>query len=245
MMDFHSFANCVLERCHSTNDLAKELAQAGFPHGTWVSSRIQETGRGRLGRRWESLEGNLFLSIIVRISSPHLWSWVPLTTATGIVRCLQERYSGLNFQIKWPNDIWLNRAKLGGILCEGGSDPAGAFIVIGIGINCISSPQGLDQATTDLSRSLCSEKIMADMIRIPILLSVLKEVENLVLHGPAKVAESYENWAAFRRGTSIVWGKPSQNGWVEGLGSSGELQVRSMDGSFISLYAEDINASSG
>ena len=62
-------ANRVVERCVSTNDLARSLGEAGAPHGTWVSAKVQEAGRGRLGRKWESLEGNLFLSLIARLEN--------------------------------------------------------------------------------------------------------------------------------------------------------------------------------
>src|SRR5690606_21800140 len=56
--------NLVLEEIESTNDYARNLGEEGLPHGTWISTRIQTQGRGRLGREWRSSEGNLFLSIV-------------------------------------------------------------------------------------------------------------------------------------------------------------------------------------
>jgi BirA family transcriptional regulator, biotin operon repressor / biotin---[acetyl-CoA-carboxylase] ligase len=60
------FANQLIEECASTNDLARELAEAGFPHGTWVAAKEQGRGRGRLGREWVGERGNLFLSVVLR-----------------------------------------------------------------------------------------------------------------------------------------------------------------------------------
>src|SRR4051794_2063446 len=87
MLPLHpeKFANCVLDRCSSTNDYARILGDRGYPHGTWVAVGIQEAGRGRLGRKWESLEGNLFLSLVVRLEPRALWSWVPLVSTMALV----------------------------------------------------------------------------------------------------------------------------------------------------------------
>src|SRR5271154_5529206 len=110
--------NSVIERCDSTNDLARQLGESGCPHGSWISARVQEKGRGRLGREWQSMEGNLFLSIIVRPEKRSLWTWVPMASAIGAAETLSELYPKLQVRVKWPNDLWADRKKLGGILCE-------------------------------------------------------------------------------------------------------------------------------
>lgn len=242
------FANRVLDKCGSTNDIAKALGEQGFPHGTWVSTRIQEAGRGRLGRKWESLEGNLFLSILTRIENKALWSWVPLTSAIGVVRCLNRKYPGINFQVKWPNDLWLGGAKLGGFLCEGSGGNASDFIVIGLGLNCLFAPDHLDQKTMDLTTAVGKGPLSADEVRAPILESILNELEDLKTNGPQAICEKYESCAAFPSGTLIEWGLPPQTGRIEGLGPASELIVRTTrigegqtnPGSLLSLYAEDV-----
>src|SRR5689334_9561043 len=120
-------ANQVIDRCASTNDLARRLGELGYPHGTWISARAQDSGRGRLGRTWQGVEGNLFLSIVARVEPPRLWTWVPLATAVGIASALRARFTGLDLRIKWPNDLWIGRAKTGGILCEGIGSAQGTF----------------------------------------------------------------------------------------------------------------------
>ena len=135
-------ANQVIESCESTNDLARELGEAGYPHGTWISARQQSRGRGRLGRQWQSIEGNLFLSIIVRPEMRELWTWVPMATAIAIAEALRSLFPELPVQVKWPNDLWVHGKKLGGILCEAVGGRADSFIVIGIGLNCAVAPEG-------------------------------------------------------------------------------------------------------
>lgn len=228
-------ANQVIERCGSTNDLARQLGEAGYPHGTWISAREQEKGRGRLGRQWQSLQGNLFLSLVARPERRDLWTWVPMATAIAIAEAANEKFPGLGIRVKWPNDLWIEKKKLGGILCEavGGRDDS--FIVIGIGINCAVAPEGLDQATTSLSQEI-SGRVVADDVRTEIIGSVLKWMSL----DPSRLAAEYNRLAALPEGTSIQWADGTKSGVIEGLGPAGELRVLVAAGERISLYAEDV-----
>ena len=82
--------NQVVESCDSTNNLARELARAGAPNGTWISAKKQSSGRGRLGRTWASRGENLYLSMVFRLESTALAGWIPLRlglaahAATGV-----------------------------------------------------------------------------------------------------------------------------------------------------------------
>lgn len=239
-------ANQVLDQCDSTNTVAKELAEAGFPHGTWVSSRVQNLGRGRLGREWKSLEGNLFLSLIATVEKKTLWSWIPLTTAVGTVRLLRRLYPDLDIRVKWPNDIWLRSAKLGGILCEASPFSTPPYIIIGLGLNCAHSPEGLDQEAIDLTQAQGGRLITADHVREKVISSILDEIDRLELNGPQTIIESYASWAAYPAGTEVKWtasqssNQEEYSGTIQGLGPSGELQVTTSQNETVSLFAEDI-----
>jgi BirA family biotin operon repressor/biotin-[acetyl-CoA-carboxylase] ligase len=239
-------ANSIIEECESTNDLAKQLAEGGAPHGTWISARRQCKGRGRLGRKWESLEGGLFLSIIARMAPSESLSWVPMATAIAVAECLREFNPALEVQIKWPNDLWLDDRKLGGILCEATGTRASSFIVIGIGLNCLRAPEGLDQETTSLTDFLSRKgnriEVNADEIRMALISSILEVLDNLQSEGPVRLLERYQRYAVLKAGTSIEWitdGK-SHSGIVEGMGLSGELLVRQDGAASVKLYAEDV-----
>lgn len=240
-------ANRVIDRCGSTNDLARALGEGGAPHGAWISARIQEQGRGRLGRQWQSAEGNLFLSMIARIEDKSRWTWVPLAAAVAAARFARARFPGLRIAIKWPNDLWVDGAKLGGILCEAVGNRDGSFIVIGLGLNCAYAPEGLDQATASLSQALATE-IRADDVRAGVIESLRAALGELEREGTAGLALDYERFAALAPGQEIEWSQPASagngpaeasRGRVRGLGPSGELLVE-REGTELRLYAEDV-----
>lgn len=232
--------NQVIDRCESTNDLARRLGELGAPHGSWISARAQDAGRGRLGRSWLGFEGNLFLSIVARIQEPRLWTWVPLASAVGTARALRGREPALDLRIKWPNDLWVSGAKAGGILCEGVSGAGGAFIVVGIGLNCVGSPDrsSVDQDVTSLSEAL-GRGLTADDVRLEVVAGVREALESLVVDGTDAMAREYARWPALEQGVEVSWGE-GRRGHVIGLGSAGELKVRVPSGAEESLYAEDV-----
>lgn len=240
MNNFQSIANRVIDTCESTNDLAKQLAEAGYPHGTWVSTRVQQAGRGRLGRKWESLSGNLFLSMVVKEINLQFISWIPLLTATSITRYLRQKFPELKVLIKWPNDLWIQDLKFGGILCEGVGNQRQSYVVLGVGLNCVQAPQGLDQKVTDLTTALGGRVITADQIRLGLVHALKEDLSQLSHERIAQFQQDYLNWSVFSPGTWVEWGTPAQAGQVQGLGSSGELLVKLESGDPIKLYAEEV-----
>ncbi len=240
-----NFANQVIERCQSTNDLARDLAEKGYPHGTWISSRIQESGRGRLGRKWSSIEGNLFLSYLTRIEPKALWSWIPLTTAVAIAQCLIRHFPDLGIRVKWPNDLWIVQpgveGKLGGILCEGASS-IHSFVVVGIGLNCRAAPdpQEVGQPVVDLASSVRIRELSADDIRAPLIESLNRCFERLKVEGTNWIARDYEKMSLFAPGTSVCWGDPAHEAKVIGLGPSAELRVQYASGDVRHLFSEEV-----
>ncbi len=246
-------SNQVLDRCGSTNDLARKLGEQGAPHGSWISARIQESGRGRLGREWQSLQGNLFISIVVRIEAKSRWTWVPLASAVGVMRCLREIAvsEAPHLRIKWPNDLWVMRGgvghKLGGVLCEAVGNLDGSFLIVGLGLNCAHAPQGIDQPAASLSE-IFKREVTADEIRLRVVESVLGAIDELSLpDGTSAIARDYERQAAFPVGTQIEW-QPGSGASVVGkvvsLGASSELKVIGENGDLISLFAEDVKVRS-
>lgn len=238
-------ANQVISTCSSTNDLARRLGEAGYSHGTWVSCLEQSGGRGRLGREWKSAHGNLHLSLVARVARKELWTWVPLATALAVVQTLSSRFPGICAKIKWPNDIWVAKqsasgqawAKLGGILCEGVAAGSSSFIIVGIGLNCVSSPEGLDQAAASLSELLPS-RVTADQLRQPLIEEFLDVLHGMDQFGQEAIKKRYLENAVLTAGVAVEWGECS--GTVLGLGESGELEVLSDDGKRRSLFAEDV-----
>jgi BirA family biotin operon repressor/biotin-[acetyl-CoA-carboxylase] ligase len=122
----------VHERIGSTNDRARQLAEAGADPFTIVIAEEQLAGRGREGRRWESPAGSgLWMSVVappVRAADRAL---VPLRVGLAVCRAVERVAPGLRAGVKWPNDVQVDGRKVSGVLCES----AGDAVVIGIGIN--------------------------------------------------------------------------------------------------------------
>lgn len=123
----------------STNLEAKRMADSELePHesGVFVSDE-QTLGRGRRGRKWESVKGEgAYTSILIRPDIPPA-SAAMLTLLAGYAVCktLSETY-GLDARIKWPNDIVVNGRKISGILTEMSSEIRSLhYVVVGVGIN--------------------------------------------------------------------------------------------------------------
>jgi BirA family transcriptional regulator, biotin operon repressor / biotin---[acetyl-CoA-carboxylase] ligase len=123
----------------STNDRARELAEAGAPGGTVVTAREQTAGRGRVGRVWTAPEGKalLYSAILRPLDERHLL--LPLSVPLTVCGAAEELRPGIECQVKWPNDVWLEQRKLAGILIE--AKPQDGWAVIGIGLNLSIAPK--------------------------------------------------------------------------------------------------------
>ena len=129
---------------HSTNIRAKALASDGAPEGTMVIAEVQTSGRGRMGRRWFSpAYRNLLFSLLLRpkIQKEQIFALtmiLALATIDGV-----EDVSGLLPMIKWPNDLYVGRKKLAGILTEFSlRDGETDYVILGLGLNVNWRPEG-------------------------------------------------------------------------------------------------------
>jgi BirA family biotin operon repressor/biotin-[acetyl-CoA-carboxylase] ligase len=137
----------------STNEEAKRLARQGCAHGTVVWADEQAAGQGRNGRRWESLPGNLMLSVVLRPTVP-----APRAAEVGFVSgvAMAACVAGLlpragRVGLKWPNDVQVEGAKVAGLLPEAQSAGAAlAWVVLGAGLNLAHAPAGLPYPATCL-----------------------------------------------------------------------------------------------
>ena len=136
----------------SSNDRALACAQAGFDRH-WVVVDRQTEGRGRQGRVWDSPVGNLYASLALidpcdMRTSPQL-GFVAGLAAHQALSALHPFADRL--QLKWPNDLLLDGAKLSGQLLEGRSLADRFVVVIGIGINLSHHPENTPFPATDLA----------------------------------------------------------------------------------------------
>jgi BirA family biotin operon repressor/biotin-[acetyl-CoA-carboxylase] ligase len=131
----------TFEQVGSTNDEGRRLALEGVPHGSLVTAKRQTAGRGRRGRHWESLEGNLHLSMILRPEVPlSQAAELGFVAALSIVEALSRLLSNQRFSCKWPNDVLMDGKKVAGLLLETDGERYPAFIILGVGINVVHPP---------------------------------------------------------------------------------------------------------
>jgi len=235
----NSFPGEWLDECASTNIELNARAKEGAPHGFWVAAKSQTAGRGRQGNGWVSQAGNLFLSVLVRnIPGPEFWTWTPLIAALAVrddVVSLRTELSKL-LLVKWPNDLWLEHRKCCGILCEGHGSSGESYIIVGIGLNCMISPQG--------------PGLIASSVQIEPAIILPRIVDRLMqrLHEADReeLKETWTRWSEFPVGTDVQWSDKKEgsylgSGRVLGLGSFGELQVISTEGKCVSLFSEEVS----
>ncbi len=167
------FRVAAYETIGSTNDEAKRLARDGAEEGLVVWALRQTAGRGRRGRVWVSPPGNLYVSLVLRPRCRAATAaQLGFVAALGLGEALDELIPpGIDLRYKCPNDLLANGRKLAGILLEtemiAGDMPE--FVVIGVGVNLVSSPRDVAYPATALAEEgalgILPETVLAAFIR--------------------------------------------------------------------------------
>jgi BirA family transcriptional regulator, biotin operon repressor / biotin---[acetyl-CoA-carboxylase] ligase len=176
------------EEIGSTQERARELAREGAPHGTLVGSKVQTGGRGRLGRRWGSPAGGLWMSLVLRPDVPvKVAARTTQAAAVGVAKTLRE--FGVEASIKWPNDLLVDGRKICGILAESSVEsvpvaakPVGAggerpvdFVVLGVGLNANLDLQ--DLGVPDREVATLRSELGRDVDLLELLKSLLSHLD--------------------------------------------------------------------
>lgn len=146
----------LVDECDSTNSVAAARAKEGAPSGTAIACELQRAGRGRQGATWVSGRGTaLTFSLVWRFErGAAVLTALPLVAGVACARAL-DSIGAPGVALKWPNDLLLAGAKLGGILVEAQADPRGpTSVVIGVGINVRLSDdarRAISQPAADLA----------------------------------------------------------------------------------------------
>ena len=139
----------VVNEIGSTSEALKLRAARPGPEAALLARR-QIGGRGRLGRPWRSIDGNLHLSVLLRPQSlrwPGHWS---ILAAVALADTVRPHVPAGALRLKWPNDLMLNGGKLAGVLLEAGFAP-GPWLVIGFGVNLAGAPSDLGRPVACLA----------------------------------------------------------------------------------------------
>jgi len=135
---------------NSTNDLAIQIIKNTDNKSGIIIAEKQRKGRGQYGKKWTSFKGNLFVSIFFQVNKVQL-SLKDLTKVNCfLVKRFLSNFYKSKITIKKPNDLLINNMKISGILQETLSKSDEKFIIVGIGINLIKSPNIKNYFTTNL-----------------------------------------------------------------------------------------------
>ncbi|MEH7380762.1 biotin--[acetyl-CoA-carboxylase] ligase [Bacillus sp. JJ1533] len=234
------------EKVTSTQQIAHKLAYEGAVEGTIVVAEEQTTGRGRLDRAWYSPKHTgVWMSMILRPQIPPSQApQLTLLAAVGVVQAIQE-VTGLEPDIKWPNDVLINQKKIVGILTElqAETDRINS-VVIGIGINVNHQLNDFPDNLHSIASSLAIEKgekiDRAKLIQV-ILLKIEKLYKEYLQHGFKVVKLLWESYAA-SIGKQIIARTLSGSiaGKAIGINEEGVLLLEDATGTVHHIYSADI-----
>lgn len=230
----------------STNVRARKLGENGAAHGTLVVAEQQTAGRGRRGRGWESPAGSsIYMSLLLRPEFlPNKAPMLTIVMAYSVATALREQ-TGLDFRIKWPNDIVLNGKKVVGILTEMSTEIEYInHVVIGVGINVNTEafPEEICVTATSIRRESGKTWRRAELIAA-ILRQFEVQYERFVKEEDlAYLREAYDAILVnCNREVRILGEKDGYRAVALGIDDQGELLVRKEDGTVTSVYAGEVS----
>jgi BirA family biotin operon repressor/biotin-[acetyl-CoA-carboxylase] ligase len=232
-------------RTDSTNRVGMELGYAGEPEGAVILAEEQTAGRGRAGRSWHSERAaGIYVTLLLRpkispMQAPLLTMMAGLSAYAAI-----QAQTGLQLDLKWPNDLILNGKKLGGILTEMHADTSLVrFVIVGIGINV--NQEKFPGELNGIATSLHAET-GKNQSRLELLARLLREFESdynrFLREGAASVTERFTKASSYAMGKKVrvTNGAESFSGVTAGLAPEGLLQVEREDGKTVMVIAGDV-----
>ena len=234
------------EETDSTNNEIRRLAEQGAPHGTLAVAERQLGGKGRRGRVWTSPAGvGIWMSMLLRPQiDPMAASMLTLVMALSTRRGI-EKATGLKSEIKWPNDLVLNKKKICGILTEMSTELMEIQYVIpgtGINVNQMEFPDDIKATATSLR--IESGKIQK---RSEIIAAIMEAFEGyydtfIETQDMSGLIEEY-NANLVNLGNEVCVLDPAgeYRGVSEGINKEGALLVRLSDGTLKEIISGEVS----
>jgi len=148
---------------NSTNDIAIHLIKKKNIKSGLVLAEKQKKGRGQRGKKWISYKGNLFVSIFFSLDKINLTLKQLTKFNANLIIKLISQYYKKKIKLKSPNDILINKKKICGILQETIKKNNVQYLIVGIGLNLVNSPQ-IDKYPTTSLYDLTNSKISVNKI---------------------------------------------------------------------------------
>jgi BirA family biotin operon repressor/biotin-[acetyl-CoA-carboxylase] ligase len=236
----------VFRETTSTSDVAEKLARDHVKEGVTVFAEAQTKGRGRLGRKWLSPSGKgLWFSVLLRPDvSPQAATRLTILAGTALRRAIAQ-HTGLNAEIKWPNDTLLNGRKVAGILTElSGEVDKTRYVILGIGVDVNLNAGDFTPEVRRIATSIKLELGQA-FDRAELAAVILTELDHdygrMVSGGFAEIADEWEDHCrTIGREVSVTVGERRIRGRAEALSPDGALLIRTEHGHLESVTGGDV-----
>jgi BirA family biotin operon repressor/biotin-[acetyl-CoA-carboxylase] ligase len=240
----------IHDQIDSTNRYLVERSQYQAPSGSVCFAEYQTAGKGRRGRQWVSPYGcNIYLSILWRFQQgPAAISGLSLAIGVAVIRALNH-HQIKDIGLKWPNDIYSQGKKLGGILVEVSGETDGpCSAVIGLGLNLFLPDEealGITQAWTDLTKITGQTRLNRNQLAgtlLNYLLPVIAEYEAVGIKGYLDEWRDYDCLSG--KSATLFIGQQQFDGMVQGIDDNGMLLIERPDGSVQTFASGEVSFNS-
>jgi BirA family transcriptional regulator, biotin operon repressor / biotin---[acetyl-CoA-carboxylase] ligase len=236
------YALAAYDEIDSTNEEAKRRAEAGAFGPVWIMARRQSAGRGRRGRSWASLDGNLLTTLLIAPGrSAEDCARLSFAAALSVHDMCAALCPSAELSVKWPNDVLIGAAKCAGILLESGAERDGVlpWLAVGIGVNLAHAPEGTPYPATSIAAHGASATPELALQHLAQAWDHWFRLWQAQGFGPLR-----EAWLARAHGV----GRPvvarlagaEHHGQFEGLDAQGSLQLRRADGTLIAISSGEV-----
>lgn len=224
----------TFDEIDSTMLEARRRADAGALEPVWLVARRQSAGRGRRGRNWTTIEGNLFATYMFTTARPPSEiALLGFAAGVAIAETVDDFSDSAATSLKWPNDVLMHGAKAAGVMLDSGACAAGAWAALGVGVNLVGAPSDLDQ------RTACLADLLRPDVAPPAPLTFLAALRpRLEAWDAALAADGFERlrqaWLSRAHGlgaeAEVVQGERTRRGRIAGLSARGELELDTAQG---------------
>ncbi|MEI7839068.1 MAG: biotin--[acetyl-CoA-carboxylase] ligase [Methylococcaceae bacterium] len=231
----------------STNNYLMTRAQTDAPSGCVCFAEEQTAGKGRLGRQWISPWGhNVYGSFLWRFDSVAQLSGLSLAIGVGVIRVLNQ-HGISNVGLKWPNDIYSDGKKLGGILIEAmthSNGSASAVIGLGLNLNLPVEVEGITQAFTDLQKVAPDVTLEHNHFIAQLLNELVPIAATFARQGLAAYLDEWRNYdCLLGKPATLFFGSQPIKGIVQGIDENGLLKLQCSDGTIQAFASGEVSFS--
>ena len=156
------------KKVKSTNDVAMKLIKRNILEPTLITTEKQTNGRGRIGKKWISLKGNLFITLFFEFDNKKINFKQFAVLNAFLLKKVISNIISKKIKIKWPNDLLFNKLKFCGILQEVINVNKFNYLIVGVGLNTNTFPQNKRFKSTCLknilNKKIDNQKILKKII---------------------------------------------------------------------------------